>query len=278
MPAKFVFYILFYLIVFAYGITVGSFLNVCIYRLPRNESLIKRNSHCTSCNEKIKAYDLIPLFSWIFLRGKCRNCGEKISPRYPLVEALNGIAYIFAFVAVGLTPDTIDLKLLGSGIVLGIFFSLLIVIGFIDYDTYDIYLSTLILVALLAIPSYIFNSELGIVERLIGGLCISVPFFIIGEIVGLFMKKKHGEKIRGIELGDTLLMAASGLVLGVKPILVATMIGIFSAAIVGLIQKYKTGESKLAFGPYLAGGLFIAAIAGNQIMDWYSSFLTSTNV
>ena len=86
------FYIMFFPIVFFYGICIGSFLNVVIYRLPRNESLVKRASHCTTCGAKIRVIDIIPIVSWVFiLHGKCRNCGEKISPRYPIVEALNGI-------------------------------------------------------------------------------------------------------------------------------------------------------------------------------------------
>ena len=88
------YYIFIYVMIFLFGITIGSFLNVCIFRLPAGESLIKKNSHCMTCGTPIKWYDLIPVFSWLFLRGKCRACGSKISGRYILVESLTGILFV----------------------------------------------------------------------------------------------------------------------------------------------------------------------------------------
>ena len=87
-----------YIMVFLFGITIGSFLNVCIYRLPAGESLTKKNSHCMTCGTPIKWYDLVPVFSWLFLRGKCRACGSKISGRYILVESLTGIMFALTFI------------------------------------------------------------------------------------------------------------------------------------------------------------------------------------
>jgi len=254
------FYLIFYAIVFIYGICIGSFLNVVILRLPNNESLIKRSSHCMTCGEKIKFYDLIPLFSWIFLKGKCRNCGEKISPRYPIVEALNGILYVIVFAVMDTTPRAIITLFL---------FSLLIVIGFMDWDTLEMDTRILLLIALLAVPSAIFTDDLTIVQRIIGGLCISLPFFIIGEISGAVIKKNTGEKIRGIELGDTFLMAAAGLVIGPSRIAVSAFFGIILAAVFGIINKYRSGESKFAFGPYLAIGIAAGTLWGNEIIQWY---------
>ena len=123
------FYLLFFPIVFLYGICIGSFLNVLIYRLPNNESLIKRSSHCMTCQAKIRKRDLIPVFSWLFLRGKCHNCGARISPQYPIVEALNGILYIVALLVLDLNAN---------GIICCLFFSLLIVVGFMDWNTLEI--------------------------------------------------------------------------------------------------------------------------------------------
>ncbi len=91
------FYISFYTLVFIIGICIGSFMNVLIYRLPRNENIITSSSRCTSCGSKIKYLDMIPICSWIFLRGKCRQCGGKISARYPLIEIMNSIIYIITF-------------------------------------------------------------------------------------------------------------------------------------------------------------------------------------
>lgn len=254
------FYLIFYTIIFLYGICIGSFLNVVILRLPKNESLIRRSSHCMTCGAKIRAYDLIPVFSWLFLRGKCRNCGEKISPRYPIVESLNGILYVIVFAVMDTTPRAVITLFL---------FSLLIVIGFMDWDTLEMDVRILALIAFLAIPSAIFTDDLTIIQRVIGGLCISVPFFIIGEISGAVIKKRTGEKIRGIELGDTFLMAAAGIVTGPSRIAVSAFFGIITAAIFGIINKHRSGESKFAFGPYLAIGIVIGTLWGSQIIQWY---------
>lgn len=259
------FYLMFYPIVFFYGICIGSFLNVVIFRLPKNESLIKRSSHCMTCGAKIRFRDLVPIFSWLFLRGKCHSCGEKISPRYPIVEALNGIVYLITFAVMDFNAQSI---------IYCIFFSILICVGFIDYDTLEMDLWMLALILVLAVPSALLSDAVSLTDRLIGLACISVPFFIIGEIVAVFMKKKTGERIRGIELGDTILMAVSGALIGWKAVCASAFFGILLAAVFGMINKHRSGESKFAFGPYLAMGLFIGALFGESLIDWYIELLT----
>lgn len=256
-------YLIAYIIISFFGLCIGSFLNVCIYRLPRNESLIKRNSHCTTCGTKIKAYDLIPVFSWLLLKGKCRSCGEKISGRYPLVESINWIAYLLVLTFV----DVLNYPV--HAVITALFFSVLIVIGFIDYDTMEIYPSHLLLIVVLAVASALFSDTVSISERIIGGLSISVPFFIIGEVSAVIIKKKTGERYRGIELGDTLLMLCAGLLVGTKCICASALIGIFAAAVIGIINKAKGKDSKFAFGPFLAFGLVIGSLFGEHIIDWY---------
>ena len=252
-------------VVFLYGICIGSFLNVVIIRLPRGESLIKRSSHCMSCGTKIRVIDLIPVFSWLFLRGKCHSCGDPISPRYPIVESLNGLLYVACFMVFGLHWNMVLMCL---------FTSILIVVGFMDWDTLEMDVRVLACIGILAIPGYFLNREtISITDRLIGAACIALPFFLIGEISGAYIKKKTGEKIRGIELGDTILMAFAGLYLGWKAMVPAAFIGILLAAIFGLIIKRVTGESKFAFGPYLCVGLLIGAMFGNELTDWYLSRL-----
>ena len=261
------FYVMFYPVIFIYGICIGSFLNVVILRLPKNESLVKKSSHCMTCGAKIKFYDNIPLISWLILKGKCRNCGAKISAQYPIVEGLNGIMYIISFIAFGVS---------WKAIIYCLFFSLLIVIGFMDWNTLEIDIRTLIGIVLLVIPSIIFKVDnLSIVQRIIGAICISVPFFIIGEVSGAYIKKKTGEKIRGIELGDTFLMLCAGLIVGPKIVCVSAFFGVILAAVCGMIYKHITGSSKFAFGPYLSIGIALASIFGNQLINWYvSNFLT----
>ncbi len=248
-------------IIFLYGITIGSFLNVVIIRLPRGESLIRRSSHCMTCGAKIRAIDLIPVFSWLFLHGRCHSCGEKISARYPIVEALNGLLYVANFFAFGFTVNMV---------IMDVFTSLLVVVGFMDWDTLEIDLRVLGIMALLSIPLYLWGEHwITIPERLIGAVCIALPFFIIGEVSRIFIKKNTGEDYRGIELGDTYLMAAAGLCLGWKAMIPSAFIGILLGAIGGIIIKKATGSSKFAFGPFLAMGLWIGAIFGEEITEWY---------
>lgn len=260
------FQISFYAIVFLFGISIGSFLNVVILRLPRNESLIKRSSHCMTCGAKIRARDLIPVFSWLALRGKCHSCGEKISPRYPVVESLNGLLFVLTFWVFDINAESI---------ITCVLMSMLVVVGFMDWDTMEIDERILGLIALLVIPSHIFTDQSTIEQRIIGALIISVPFFIIGEVSRVFIKKKFGEDFRAIELGDTLLMISAGAYLGTKAVIVSALLGIVIAAVAGLINKIVSGESKFAFGPFLSIGIAIGALWGNDIAQWYIGLLTA---
>lgn len=260
------FKISFYTMVFLFGISIGSFLNVVILRLPRNESLIKRSSHCMTCGAKIRARDLIPVFSWLALKGKCHSCGEKISPRYPIVESLNGLLFVLTFWVFDINAESI---------ITCILMSLLIIVGFMDWDTMEIDERILGMIALLVIPSQIFTDQPTIEQRIIGALIISVPFFIIGEVSRGFIKKKFGEDFRAIELGDTLLMIVAGAYLGTKAIIVSAFLGIIIGAVAGLINKIISGESKFAFGPFLSVGIAIGALWGNDIAQWYLNLLTA---
>ncbi|MDE6093068.1 MAG: prepilin peptidase [Ruminococcus sp.] len=260
------FVISFYTVIFLLGISVGSFLNVVILRLPRNESLIKRSSHCMTCGAKIRARDLIPVFSWLALKGKCHSCGEKISPRYPVVESLNGLLFVLTFFVHDINAESI---------ITCVLMSLLVVVGFMDWDTMEIDETILSLIAILVIPSLIFTNQASVEQRIIGSLIISVPFFIIGEVSRRFIKKKYGEDFRAIELGDTLLMIAAGAYLGTKAVIVSALLGIVIAAVAGIINKIISGESKFAFGPFLSIGIAIGALWGNDIAQWYIGLLTA---
>ncbi|MDE7104550.1 MAG: prepilin peptidase [Ruminococcus sp.] len=259
------FKIMFLTVIFLFGICIGSFLNVVIIRLPRHESLIKRASHCMTCGTKIRPVDLIPVFSWIFLGGKCHSCGEKISSRYPIVESLNGIMYVLTFIILDINTKAIITCLL---------MSLLIVVGFMDWDTQEIDMIVVGLILILAIPSAIFTDDVKLVHRIIGALVISLPFFIIGEVSRPIIRKKFNEDFRAIELGDTLLMVAAGALLGTQAIIVSALIGIVAAAVGGIIIKAVTKDSKFAFGPYLSIGIAIAMLWGNRIAEWYINLLT----
>lgn len=260
------FKIIFYLFAFIFGICIGSFLNVVILRLPRGESLIKKSSHCMTCGTKIRAIDLIPVFSWIFLKGKCHSCGEKISVRYPIIESLNGLLYILTFYVMDINAESI---------ITCVLMSLLIVVGFMDWDTMEISEVILGIILFLSVPLAFFTDEVSIKNRIIGAFVISVPFFLIGEISRPIIRKKFGEDFRAIELGDTLLMGAAGAVLGTQAIIVSTLIGIVAAALGGIINKAVTKNSKFAFGPFLAIGIAVGTLWGNRIASWYIGLLNS---
>ena len=219
-----------------------------------------------TCGTKIRARDLIPVFSWLALKGRCHSCGEKISPRYPIVESLTGVLFVLTFYVHDINAESI---------ITCVLMSLLVVVGFMDWDTMEIDERILGLIALLVIPSLIFTNQASVERRIIGALIISVPFFIIGEVSRSFIKKKYGEDFRAIELGDTLLMIAAGAYLGTKAVIVSALFGIVIAAVAGVINKIVSGESKFAFGPFLSVGIAIGALWGNNIAQWYINLLTA---
>lgn len=254
-----IYYTIMYIFVFLFGACIGSFLNVCIYRLPAGESLIKRNSHCMTCGEEIKHRDLIPIVSWCLLRGKCRNCGAKISPRYTVVELLNAVLYLLVFLHFEIAINPLYAALVS------LLFSALIVVFFMDWDTQLINTYVVIFIALLAIPEYLFCqpvTNLTLKSQLIGAFIVSIPLLIIVIVT-------H-EKAMG--MGDVYLMAAAGLFLGMQGILVAMLIALIVGSVCGLILKRINGDSVFAFGPYLSIGIAVSAIWGNQIGEWYMNF------
>ncbi len=186
--------------VFLFGICIGSFLNVCILRLPRGESLTKRNSHCMTCGAEIKRYDLIPLFSWIILGGKCRNCKSPISPRYSVVEGLTGVLFVLMFIKYDIIADGIIYPAL-----LCLFLAGVIVIGFEDFDTQEMSVCVLVYLGILAfvtrvlsvlLPTALRGNSVTIVDGLIGMFSVSLPLLIIGFVITplvyiLFISEDH---------------------------------------------------------------------------------------
>ena len=264
MPvSELVYSILVYVFIFAFGITIGSFLNVCIYRLPLGESLTKQNSHCMTCGAEIKRYDLIPVFSWLILRGKCRSCGAPISPRYCVVESLNGIIYVLVFLHYDFMYYPI------RAILVCLLMSALIVVFFMDWDTQLISNYVVLFIAFIGILDYLrcyflldrvkLICDAGLVSRSIGIFAVSVVLLIL----------ELASKGRAMGRGDVYLMAAAGVFLGVKAVVAAFAIGLVLGSIAGMIIKHATGSSKFAFGPWLSLGIAVAAIWGNQLGDIY---------
>ena len=261
------YYIVIYTFVFLFGVCIGSFLNVCIYRLPKEESLIKRNSHCMSCGEEIKRRDLIPIISWCLLKGKCRNCGAPISPRYTIVEALNGVLYVLVFLYFDVMQTPIH------AILVCLLFSALIVVFFMDLDTQLISNYVVIFIAVLGVLEFFVSDDIYIygpnykeienvlVNQLIGAFVVSIPLLLI-ELLS---------KGRAMGRGDVYLMAAAGLFLGIKGAVIALFIALITGSVAGLIQKHKSGDSVFAFGPWLSVGIAIAAIWGQELGNLYLS-------
>lgn len=240
----------FYLMVFLFGIVIGSFLNVCILRIPLKESVAKERSHCMSCGYQLKWYDLVPLFSYLFLRGKCRKCKAHISKQYPIVEGLNGIVYVLVFFINGWSIDSV---------IYCLFASALIVLSVIDIRTYEIPPGINIFILILGL--IMTGLHLGDwVGHLIGLVCVSGFTWIIYQVSG-------GTAIGG---GDVKLMGAAGLLLGWQNIILAFFIGCILGSVIHIARmKISKVDHVLAMGPYLAAGCFLAAMWGGQFINWY---------
>ena len=243
--------ILLYSIIFLYGIVSGSFLNVCIYRIPEKESLIP-SSHCMSCGHKLHWYDLFPVFSYILLRGRCRYCKAKVSWQYPLIEMLNGILYVIVFMANGMNLNSVVYCLMSSA---------LIVISVIDERTYEIPVVLNIFLLVLGVVMSVLDWP-QVAEHLVGAAAVSIPLYLLYLFSG-------GKAIGG---GDIKLMGAAGLIIGWKCIVLAFFVGCILGSVIHVIRmKISKAEHMLAMGPYLSAGIFITALWGNRMIDWYLS-------
>ena len=242
--------ILLYMMIFLFGIVIGSFLNVCIYRIPKKEDIVKVNSHCMSCNYNLKWYDLVPLFSYIFLGGRCRKCKTKISIQYPIIEGLNGILYVLVVLVNGFTIESLLYCLM---------FSALVTLSVIDFRTYEIPFGINLFILTLGLIRLALDYR-NFLDYLIGFISVS------GFLYLLFLLTKG----RGIGGGDIKLMAVSGLMLGWKCNILALAIGCIVGSIIHIIRmKVSKEDHVLALGPYLSVGIMIAALWGKTLIQWY---------
>ncbi len=239
-----------YIVVFLYGIVIGSFLNVCIYRIPKKENIAIVRSHCMTCNHQLQWYDNIPLFSWMILRGKCRYCKAPISPQYPIIEASNGVLWLLVAMIKGLSVESLLYALL---------FSALLTLSVIDFRTYEIPAGINIFILTLGLIMTVLNYTEWL-DHVIGFLAVSIPLYIIIIVT-------DG---RGIGGGDMKLMATAGLLIGWKLIILAFALGcIIGAPIHILRMKIAKADRVLAMGPYLSIGILIAVLWGESIIRWY---------
>ncbi len=244
------------------GISIGSFLNVCIDRLPAGKSLVSPPSHCDSCQNRLSPKDLIPVFSYLWLRGRCRHCQAHIPLRSLLVEVLSGLLFALVFWRYGLSTQFA---------VAAFYCCLFIVIMFIDWEHQLILNKVTYPAAAVALIISIFQPQPGlisgvpgVVNHIIGGI-LGFTFFLIVALI----------KPGGMGWGDVKLAGLIGLVTGLPGVLVALFIGIVIGglvAIASLLLKIKKRKDVIPFGAFLSLGPIVFFIWGNPILDWYLRF------
>ena len=243
-----------YIVIFIFGITIGSFLNVCIYRIPLHQSIVTVSSHCMTCGRKLKWYDMIPVFSWLLLGGKCRSCKSKISLQYPVIESLNGILYVVICLGNGMDLFSLIYCLMTSA---------LLTLSLIDWRTYEIPLGINVFLFILGVAAAVLDRG-NLLSHLAGMVCVS-------GFLGILYLISRGRAIGG---GDIKLMFACGLILGWKLIILAFLLGCIIGSVIHLLRIRVQGEGHvLAMGPYLSAGIFLAALWGNAWISWYISLL-----
>jgi leader peptidase (prepilin peptidase) / N-methyltransferase len=236
-----------------FGATIGSFLNVVAYRLPRRESLIRPASRCPGCQVPVRPYDNVPVFGWLWLRGRCRSCREPISARYPVVEALTAALAV----AVVLTKHSAHDIALGLTLI-----AILVPVSLIDLDHRIIPNKLTLPAAVAALLIGVVTKPSGVPEQLIAGAA-----------AGGFLLAFALAYPRGMGMGDIKLAAVLGLFLG-RSVAVALLAAVLAGTLVGVVIMLRAGvasgrKTAVPFGPFLAAGGVIALLAGPAIVHWY---------
>jgi leader peptidase (prepilin peptidase)/N-methyltransferase len=247
--------------IFVFGLCIGSFLNVCIYRLPASQSIVRPASRCPNCGRSIAFYDNIPLLSYLWLRGRCRHCGTKIALRYPIVEVLGGLFALATFIKFGLTLEAL---------VYFVFIACLMVVTFIDLDHRIIPdIITLPGIPIFFAASFAVSS-VGLKDSLLGILIGGGSLFLVAWIYSLLTKKD------GMGGGDIKLLAMMGALMGWQGVLftifVSSLVGTLSGLVI-MLQSHKGMKLAVPFGPFLAIGGITYIFFGAQLIIWYFHLL-----
>jgi leader peptidase (prepilin peptidase)/N-methyltransferase len=246
---------------FLMGICIGSFLNVCIYRLPVSKSIVHPRSMCPNCETLIRSYDNIPLFSYLWLKGRCRRCKVKIPLRYPMVELLGGLFALGTYLKFGLSIETL---------IYYVFIAALLVVTFIDLD-HRIIPDVITLpgipicfVASLALPDTPYK------DALLGILIGGGSLFLVAWIYSILTKKE------GMGGGDIKLLAMMGAIVGWQGVLftvfVASLVGTM-AGFAAMLQSRKGMKLAVPFGPFLSIGGITYIFFGTELVNWYFNLL-----
>jgi len=267
-----------------FGAIIGSFLNVVIHRLPREQSIVFPNSACPKCRKAIKAYDNIPILSYLILRGRCRHCGVHISNRYPAVEALTAILFVAAAWHDGLSfALAFDLAFAASMVAL-VFIDAehMILPNKITYPGIVFAIIARILVPYLAGPAHFDDLPqlLNVFPTLPVGL-VSLIGAVVGALAGggsLWLMGFMWEKLRGVEamgFGDVKMMLMVGAFLGWRLTILTILLGALTGSIAGIIVMYRRGgrnlQMMLPFGIFLGIGSIVSLLFGARIIAWYAS-------
>jgi len=254
---------------FIFGAIIGSFLNVCIVRWPKMESVVKPRSHCTQCKKLIPWYDNIPLVSYFVLGGKCRSCGAKFSFRYWLVELLTAVSFVWFFYAFGLKPALFAYLVMVAGFIVAIFVDFehriipdeVSVGGMCVGLVFSLFVPELQGIDVAKTPwllAHLQSLGWSVVGVLVGGGSI----YLMG-LLGDFIFKK--ESMGG---GDVKLLAMVGAFLGWEAAILTFFIAPFFGAVYGLVEKIRTKDSAIAYGPFLVLGALVSMFYGDRIIDW----------
>ena len=248
-------------LVFVFGTCIGSFLNVCIYRLPESKSIVRPGSMCPSCGTPIRFYDNIPILSYIALRGKCRHCEATISFRYPVIEFISGIFAVGISLKYGISLEAM---------VYYAFTATLLVITFIDIDHQIIP----DVITLPGIPIFFAASlalpQITLVESILGILIGGGSLFLVAWLYHLLTRKE------GMGGGDIKLLAMMGAIIGWKGVLFTIFAASATGTVAGLaiiLKTRKTMKLAVPFGPFLAIGGIAYILFGPQLIAWYFNLL-----
>ncbi len=247
--------------IFLMGLCIGSFLNVCIYRLPESKSIVHPRSMCPNCDTLIPFYDNIPLFSYLWLKGQCRRCKVKISMRYPMVELLGGLVALGTYLRFGLTIETL---------IYYVFIAALLVVTFIDLD-HRIIPDVITLpgipicfAASFALPAITYK------DALLGILVGGGSLFLVAWVYTILTKKE------GMGGGDIKLLAMMGAIVGWQGVLftifVASLVGTLAGFAV-MLQSRKGMKLAVPFGPFLSIGSITYIFFGTELVTWYLNLL-----
>jgi leader peptidase (prepilin peptidase) / N-methyltransferase len=240
--------------VFCFGLAIGSFANVCIYRLPRKESVAFPGSHCPRCSAAVRPQDNIPLISYLALGGKCRDCATRISPVYPAIELVTALFLLLGFFKFGLTFDFLGYTVLAPT---------LVIITAIDIEHQ-------IIPDVITLPGIVLGLVVG--SYAIGYANSLLGFFLGSGLFYLLAVFSNG----GMGGGDIKYIAAAGALLGWQKVLLVIFIGAFLGSIVGLFQialQNKSRKSLIPFGPFLAAGTLITLFYGDPLIRLYLEYV-----